>query len=176
MNPSFLINERIHLRAVEPEDLEVMYRIENDPGMWDVSSFIEPYSRHSLREYIASSRNDVFADRQLRLMIVWNETGEAIGTVDLDEFDPRHLRAGVGLAVLQSFRERGVAGEALQLLMDYVFRFLHFHQLYAYIPVRNTASLKLFEKVGFQRVALLKEWIRISGGYEDVTFWQYFPE
>lgn len=173
MNPSFLRSERIHLRAVEPEDLEVMYRIENDPAMWDVSGFIEPYSRYSLREYIASSRNDLFADRQLRLMIVWNETGEVAGTVDLDSFDPRHLRAGVGMAVLRSFRERGIASEALQLLIEYVFRFLYLHQLYAYIPVRNTASLRLFEKTGFQRVALLKDWLRTAGDYEDVTLWQY---
>ena len=61
--PSYLSGERVRLRAVEPEDLAVMYEMENDPQMWDISNFIEPYSRQLLREYIAENRNDVFADK-----------------------------------------------------------------------------------------------------------------
>ena len=45
MKQSFLTNERIYLRAVEPEDLDIMYEMENDPSMWDISSFTVPYSR-----------------------------------------------------------------------------------------------------------------------------------
>ena len=43
MKQSFLANERIYLRAVEPEDLDLMYEMENDPSMWDISSFTVPY-------------------------------------------------------------------------------------------------------------------------------------
>ena len=44
MKQSFLINDRIYLRAVEPEDMDVMYEMENDPSMWDISNFTVPYS------------------------------------------------------------------------------------------------------------------------------------
>mgnify|MGYP002508081413 CR=1 FL=1 len=70
MKQSFLINDRIYLRAVEPEDMDVMYEMENDPSMWDISNFTVPYSRYVLRQYIEGSQCDVFADKQLRLMIV----------------------------------------------------------------------------------------------------------
>lgn len=43
MKQSFLINDRIYLRAVEPEDMDVMYEMENDPSMWDISNFTVPY-------------------------------------------------------------------------------------------------------------------------------------
>ncbi len=172
MNQSFLHSERICLRAVEPEDLDVMYQMENDPEMWDVSNFIEPYSRHALREYIASSQNDVFADKQLRLMIVWNATGEVAGTLDLDSFDACHLRAGVGVAVRREFRQQEVGFEALQLLCNYVFRFLHLRQLYAYIPGDNAASEMLFKKAGFERVAMLADWLRTPNGYKAASLWQ----
>ena len=46
MKQSFLINDRIYLRAVEPEDMDVMYEMENDPSMWDISNFTVPYSRY----------------------------------------------------------------------------------------------------------------------------------
>lgn len=52
MKQSFLTNERIYLRAVEPEDLDIMYEMENDPSMWDISSFTVPYSRFVLKQYI----------------------------------------------------------------------------------------------------------------------------
>ena len=39
MKQSFLTNDRIYLRAVEPEDMDIMYEMENDPSMWDISNF-----------------------------------------------------------------------------------------------------------------------------------------
>ena len=51
MKQSFLNNDRIYLRAVEPEDLDIMYEMENDPSMWDISNFTVPYSRYVLRQY-----------------------------------------------------------------------------------------------------------------------------
>ena len=58
MKQSFLINDRIYLRAVEPEDMDVMYEMENDPSMWDISNFTVPYSRYVLRQYIEGSQCD----------------------------------------------------------------------------------------------------------------------
>ena len=39
MKQSFLSNDRIYLRAVEPEDMDVMYEMENDPSMWDMNEY-----------------------------------------------------------------------------------------------------------------------------------------
>ena len=62
MRQSFLMNDRIYLRAVEPEDMDIMYEMENDPSMWDISNFTVPYSRYVLRQYIEGSQCDVFAE------------------------------------------------------------------------------------------------------------------
>ena len=99
MKQTFLNNQQIYLRAAEPEDLEVMYEMENDPGAWDVRSFIVPYSRYVLKQYIEDSQCDVFADKQLRLMIVKRDNNQVVGTIDLTDFVPMHGRAGVGIAV-----------------------------------------------------------------------------
>ncbi len=172
MANTFLNNETIFLRAVEPEDLDLMYDLENDPEMWFVSSFVEPYSRKALWEYIEESSNDVFADKQLRLMIVLRETNATVGTIDLDNFDPRHSRAGVGIALHRDARGRGIAAQALTLLEEYAFRFLRIHQLYAYIPLGNAASLKLFETSGFRQTAVLEDWIALQEGYGHVAIFQ----
>ena len=172
MKQTFLNNQQIYLRAAEPEDLEVMYEMENDPGSWDVSSFIVPYSRYVLKQYIEDSQCDVFADKQLRLMIIKRDNNQVVGTIDLTDFVPMHGRAGVGIAVKTEFRRQGFARQALELLIRYSFDFLHLRQLYAYVSVENEASQRLFSSCGFVQTGIMKDWLREKDKYEDVFFMQ----
>ena len=96
----------VRLRALEPEDLDFLYRIENDEALWDCGTTNVPYSRQVLREYILSARNDIYADGQVRLMAE-NEAGEVVGIGDFVNFDPRHQRAEIGLVVPVEYRRRG---------------------------------------------------------------------
>jgi diamine N-acetyltransferase len=172
MKQKYLSNDKIYLRAPEPEDLDVMYNMENDPASWDVSCFTVPYSRFVLKQYIEASQCDIFADKQLRLMLVNLENKQVVGTIDLTDFVPMHGRAGVGIAVKKEFRRQGFAHQALELLVRYSFEFLHLRQLYAYVSVRNEASRKLFCSCGFTQAGVLKDWLRVKDGYEDVFFMQ----
>lgn len=84
--------QKIRLRALEPEDLDMLYEIENDRSLWNVGATNVPYSRYTLHDYIAHSRDDIYSDRQVRL-IVENTDGEAVGIADVVNFDPQHMRA-----------------------------------------------------------------------------------
>lgn len=137
MKQSFLNNDRIYLRAVEPEDLDVMYEMENDPSMWDISNFTVPYSRYVLRQYIEGSQCDVFADKQLRLMIISRSDHRVLGTIDITDFVPLHARGEVGIAVSKADRQQGYASDALRLLCEYAFDFLSLTQLYAHVATDN---------------------------------------
>ena len=88
MNKSYFCSERVRLRAMEPEDLEVMYAMENDSRTWDVTNFTVPYSRFVLKQYIENSECDMFADRQLRMMIVRAEDDVVIVPSILQSFLP----------------------------------------------------------------------------------------
>jgi diamine N-acetyltransferase len=91
-----LQNENIHLRPVEPEDLELLYRWENNPEIWSISDTRQPYSRFVLRQYIADSDKSIYEIRQLRLMIVDNISNETVGTVDLYDYDIHNSRVALG--------------------------------------------------------------------------------
>lgn len=172
MNLSFLQDERIYLRAVEPEDLEIIYEMENDPSMWDVSSFTVPYSRYVLRQYIESSQSDMYADKQLRLMIMQKEKHTVLGTIDITDFVPLHSRGAVGIAIRQKYRKEGYAESALRLLCQYAFDFLLIGQLYAHVATDNEASLKLFAVCGFTSCGVMKEWLLTKDGYKDAAVLQ----
>lgn len=174
---SFLNNGTITLRAPEPEDLEVMYNIENNPELWKVGCTTVPYSRYVLRQYIENSTNDIFADRQIRLMVERNTDRCILGSVDLTGFEPLHNRAEIGLVVSEQYRSEGVGKQALKMLCDYGFNFLHLHQLYAYVAVDSIACLQMFYSCGFTKQMQLKEWIRDKdGGYKDAMFIQCFSD
>ena len=172
MRQRILHNHRIILRAPEPEDLEIMYKMENLPEMWAVSNVTVPYSRYTLKRYIENCRNDIYNDGELRLMIQLTENQKTVGTVDLIDFTPLHERAEVGIAILEDYRKQGIAREALVLLRDYAFKQLHIHLLYAYIAADNSASLHLFKTCGFTESSVLKDWLRSENGYKDVYLLQ----
>lgn len=161
------------LRAPEPEDLEYFYQWENDSEVWQVSNTITPFSRYTLRQYIESSRLDIYETHQLRLMIdkryaagsTEKEGHRTIGTIDLFDFDPYHHRAGVGILIGEkSERGNGLAGDALKTLILYSFSFLKLHQLYCNISSDNQTSLKFFQKSGFEIAGTKKDWIYGGNG------------
>ena len=172
MKPS-LQDERIALRALEPEDVDLLMRWENDEANWPLSGTLAPYSRHILREYVAHSSADIYSSRQLRLIITERTGEQAIGTIDLFDFDPFHLRAGVGILIGEkSYRRQGHASRALTLIARYGFQYLGLQQLYCTIGAGNQGSQRLFEKQGFKRSGTQAQWIRLNGRFEDAYFYQ----
>ncbi|MCD7843433.1 MAG: GNAT family N-acetyltransferase, partial [Clostridiales bacterium] len=172
MKNEYLYNDRIYLRAVEPEDIDIMYDIENNPAFWEISSFTVPYSRYTLIEYIKNSCNDIYSDKQLRLMIVHRTDNTVIGTIDITDYNPMHSRGAVGIAIRENYRREGYATDALNLLREYTFEFLHFKQLYAHIPTDNKASINLFTSCGFEQSGVLKKWLHSGDTFKDVCLMQ----
>ncbi|MBP5277361.1 MAG: GNAT family N-acetyltransferase [Prevotella sp.] len=164
--------KNVRLRAIEPEDLEMMYDLENDESLWNVGATNVPYSRFIIHEYIRQTTGDIYTDKQLRLMIEVEQ--QVVGMIDLTAFDPRHNRAEVGIVIQQPFRHQGYATQALQQLIDYSRNVLHIHQLYAYIATDNDYSLQLFRKAGFIQTAVLKDWLCLGEKYSDACFMQFF--
>ena len=170
MEKSWLKDGDITLRAPEPEDLELMYAMENDTSMWCAGNATLPYSRYTLRAYLEQSRQDLLSERQARFVIE-TENGPA-GMIDLADYDPLNSRAEVCIGILSSCRGKGIAARALQLLCQYATGRLHLHQLYAYIPTWNSDSIRVFEKAGFTEHSTLKDWIRSEEGYSDAILMQ----
>ncbi len=163
----FLKNELIALRAVEPDDLDLLFEWENSEEIWSVSHTLVPFSRHTLTLYIQNSYQDIYESRQLRLMID-NPTGKTVGAIDLFDFDPYHSRSGLGILIhSDEDRAKGYATAALDLMTRYCFEKLNLNQIYANILTDNDVSMKLFRRAGFEVTGTKKEWIRVDGIWKD---------
>ena len=162
------------LRAMEPEDLDTLYKIEKNLELWAVSATNVPYSRFALHEYVETNTNDIYADKQVRLMID-NDAGETVGIIDLMNFSPQHSRAEVGIVIMKPHRQKGYATAAMEKLVAYARQTLHLHQLFLVTECDNESCLLLFEKLGFEKTALLKQWLQQKEGvYKDACLMQLF--
>lgn len=163
----------IYLRALEPKDIDLLYKWENNPEIWPLSNTLIPYSKYTLEEYIHHSKIDIFTAKQLRLVICLSVDERPIGCIDLFDFDPYHKRAGVGILIAeQSDRKNGYGSEALEIIIDYSFNTLLLHQLFCNVLKENEASLELFQKFLFQVTGNKKQWVRKKDVYVDEYFLQ----
>ncbi len=167
-----LEDDKIILRAVEPTDLDVLYKWENDTAMWKVGASIAPFSRKVLWDYINNYTPDIYTSQQLRLMVELKETGEAIGTLDFYDFDFQNRRAGIGVLIDSGHSGKGYGTRALNLATEYGTRFIGLHQMWATIPIDNTVSVSLFKKCGYKMCGRLRSWLRRGKSYCDVYFMQ----
>lgn len=156
----------LRLRKLEPSDLPFLYLWENDAAAWSFSSTHNPLSHQDLREYIASTTGDIYRDGQLRLML--EEDGALLGCIDLFDFDARNRKAAIGMYVSPEARGRGIGHEAVRLLLDYAFGFLHLRMVYAIIAVSNTSCSHIYESHGFAPSSLLRSWTL----EDDAILWQ----
>lgn len=170
---SYLNNGIIELRAAEPYDLEFIYALENDPTMWDDGAdTTPPLSKRVIADFLMESTGDIFTDRRMRLIIVDIASQQAVGCVDLFDFDPVNRRAGVGIAVVAEHRRHGVAAASLELVCDYCRHRLGMHQLWAVTARANEASAALFARAGFRTCGSLRSWLCRGTTYADALLHQ----
>lgn len=168
-----LAGEKIRLRALEPSDLDLLYQWENDTENWPVTNTFIPFSKETLKQYIASVK-DIFADKQFRFVI---ETKEhtPVGLIDFFDFEPFHLRAGIGILIAgKDDREKGYASESLKLAKRYAKDTLGLKMLFCNVVENNEASLHLFRNNGFDFCGIKKAWFRKNDRWENELMMQCF--
>lgn len=167
-----LKGKQIYLRALEPEDLQFLYELENDTAIWEISGTATPYSKHVLQLYLDNAHRDIYDVKQLRLCIC-NSEDKVVGLIDLFDFDPKNNRAGLGIVIKDSDkRNQGIGKESITLLIEYAFSNLHLHQIFANVAEDNASSIHVFEKLGFVNVGLKKDWILVNGSYKNEILFQ----
>lgn len=156
--------ERILLRPWREEDAEALYRHASDPE-------VGPRAGWSPHKSVDESRNIIrtlFANDHT-WAIVQKESREPIGCICYYTPDESNIGIGpndaeVGYWVARPYWNRGIATEALQLLIDYCFRQRGFRTLWAdYFP-DNQASGRMMQKCGFKDTGQLNHCSRLAIG------------
>ena len=167
-----LQNNIVKLRQLELGDINYLYNTENNTVFWEVSNTTKPFSKFVLEEYIKNSHEDIFTSKQVRFIIENIAEQKIVGMIDLFDYDPIHLRAGVGIVINESDRRNNYALNALNVISEYSYNTLRLNQLYCNISESNKNSILLFEKCGFKLTGKKEQWLNTSDGFKDVLFYQ----
>ena len=167
-----LKNNHIQLRALEPNDLDMLYTWENNPEIWNVSQTLVPFSKFVLHKYLENQHLDIYTTKQLRLVIV-DLKNTPVGLIDLFDFDPYNSRAGIGILIAdKNNRGQGYSKYALKLFLEYAFNHLGLHQVFANVISDNKISIDLFSSLNFKKIGIKKDWIKKGKSFQDEILFQ----
>ena len=160
--------ERLVIRRIRAEDAEACQVWMGDPEVaryeyWD------PYALDDLRAELAE-----LAGVPPGTIGAWNlhgvvhkETGAIIGCVLIRMNDEIHRQAEIGFHFHKGHWGRGFATEAARGLLAYGFDVFHAHRIYGVADARNAASIRVMEKLGMRREALMRENTFVKGEWCD---------
>lgn len=167
----FIKNDIVSLRVAEPNDADLIYRWENDMDVWRDSETRVPYSMRQIEQFLLNN-NDLVSEKQLRL-IIQDSKGDAVGCIDIYDYDTFNSRAGIGILVDKAHRGKGYARKAIELLLQYCFKILMLNQIYVLTLSTNKESARLFESIGFEKCGQRKQWYKTEDGFADQIEYQY---
>jgi diamine N-acetyltransferase len=169
-----LTSERLLLRAVEPSDVDFLFKEENKTDIWNLSGTLIPFSRNTLMDY-ANSVHDIISQKQFRFIIEVKGLSLPIGMIDLFDYDVINSRVGIGIIITnQEFRNKGLAKEALHLILAYCQDILHLNQVHCSILENNAESIGLFESIGFSSCGIRKDWYKTQiNSWQNELLYQY---
>lgn len=173
MTKPILENNSIRLRALEPNDIELLMHWENDSSLWEFGDTIAPISRIQIANFLKSYDGDIFTSKQVRFIIEEQASKTPTGTIDMFDFDFFNSRVAIGILVEKEYRKCGYARQALELTVNYAESFLGIHQCYAIVSESNTPSIELFTSCGFTHESTFKQWLRVGTEWHDALLMQH---
>jgi len=167
MDRPFLVGKKVYFRPLEVEDINSRYlQWVNDGSviLGRVEVYL-PVTKEAQETYVRSqlNRHDVafFA-------IMERPTNKFIGTAKMGPINWVHRFTEHALMIGdKTCWNKGYGGEVIHLLLEYGFRWLNMHKIYASINVSNIASIRTHERIGYKTEAVLKERRFIDGRYQD---------
>lgn len=158
---------RLRLRWLDERDVDDLFALFGDPRVTEFWS----WPAFTRRDQAAALLADIHAlfrgGRLFQWGVARNEDDRVIGTCTLASIDRQNLRAEIGFALASAHWGRGLMLEAATALVDHAFGPLGLLRLEADADPRNAASLRLLERLGFQREGYMRERWRVGGGVQD---------
>ncbi|MGH8054423.1 MAG: GNAT family N-acetyltransferase [Stenotrophomonas sp.] len=166
-----LHSARLRLREVRSDDTRALFAIHSDPQVMRYWSYPAWTGLAQAVDKVA----DIQRQRREQDILVWAIADAAsdrlIGTSAVFALDQNQGRAEIGYSLHPDWQGRGLASEALRLILGYLFDTLQLRRVEADADPRNEASCRLLEKLGFVREGLLRERWHVNGEICDTAFY-----
>lgn len=160
------MDNRIYLRALEPNDYKVSIKWRKDNAIWDMLGGTKYFVSTAYEQKWVE--NAIFNSKDIKLAICLNENDRYIGNVYMTDIDM--LKRSCHSHVLIGEKDcwgKGYAREALLMVIDYMFKERNIHRIQANILESNIQSLKMHEKCGYKIEGLMRDAVFKNGKYQN---------
>ena len=150
--------KRLILRGPKSKDLDTVYEIHSDQEVmryYGVLPYDSSEKAQKHLDWLSSLHNE---NKGLRPIITIKDEDNYIGDVGYYDYEKRHNRAEIGYILGKDYWGKGIMSEALEAMLNYGFNVMGLNRVQALIDPRNTASLSLVEKYGFQYEGTFREY------------------
>ena len=164
-----LRGERVSLRQLREEDADALFRVFSDPEVtryWSSPPMTDRIEARALLAEIDTLREE---GTLLQWGIVEAGGGSVVGTATLAEINREHRRAELGFALRRGLWGRGLASEAVSLLLDQAFGAMGLHRIEADTDPGNQSAMRLLERLGFRREGYLPQRWFVGGQWHDTV-------
>lgn len=161
---------RVRLRWLTDRDVDALFAIFSDETMMRYWSTLPMKDRAEAAEYLARIRSGFAGKSLFQWGIERREDGEVLGTCTIFNIHRDSMRAELGYCLRSPHWRQGYMREALTALIDYAFATLRLRRLEADVDPKNANSLRILERMGFQREGLLRERWNVGGDIQDSVF------
>jgi RimJ/RimL family protein N-acetyltransferase len=157
--PAFpqLQGKRVRLRGPRNDDADALFALFSDPAVMRYWSR-PPMTTLGEAQGLVGEMLDSFEQRSLfNWMVTARDDDSVIGTCTLFRIDPRHRHAEIGYALRSDHWGRGIASEAVALVLDWAFRRLDLQRVEADIDPRYDGSRQLLARLGFSSEGVMRQ-------------------
>lgn len=168
--------KRLLLREVTPDDANDMFAYLSDENVVKHMG-LDPFETlDDAIDEINWYRSIYEEGTGIRWGITLKDSGKVIGSCGFLNRNTKHHRTEIGYELSKSFWGTGIAGETLEAVVKYGFRYLQLERIEALIEPTNFSSQKLVEKKGFKREGLLRHYEYARGKYDDLYMYSLLKE
>jgi RimJ/RimL family protein N-acetyltransferase len=165
-----IIGKTILLREYCIDDAEYIFQWRNDKNTTIYMG--KKYRNPSTLEQVKSSLENIIKSKitdAIFYAIANKETEEYIGGIDLTSIDPIDKTCIMSIVVgYEIYRNKGIASEAISLLMEIAFKKLHLHKIELNVFEKNIPAIKCYQKNGFIIEGKSRDHMIINDKYENL--------
>ena len=162
-----LETSRLHLRPLSQSDVEFVYRHFSNPEINRYLLDEAPVNSVEQAQEIVDFFMLPTATTYTRWVLVTKADSQPIGTCGFHKCDKRNRRSEIGYDLTPSAWGQGYMSEALTAMLEYGFTHLNLNRIEALVYTENAASLKLLEKLKFQKEGLLRDYFYQNDEFYD---------
>ena len=162
-----LEGKTVNLRVKEKEDLELSAEWLNNPDFFGEYEPLVQMSKTDLQKLYDNKSQDE------GWFFIEKKDGSKVGNIN---HRPVGTAQEIGYTLLPSERKKGYCSEAVMIIVDYLFLSKNVVRIQAHVDLKNVASQKVLEKIGFKKEGTIRKEEFVRGEWRDKYLYSILRE